>query len=83
VIAERRRGKLFVLRVQAAPGSILAFAVQQVAKIVQQRGGDQSAFAASAMNEPCGLQRVLEHGDRLAEIGFASSAFEKLENIIH
>jgi hypothetical protein len=29
------------------------------------------------------LQRVLEHGDRLAEIGFASSAFEKLENIIH
>ena len=57
--------------------------MQQVAKIVQQRGGDQSAFAASAMNEPCGLQRVLEHGDRLAEIGFASSAFEKLENIIH
>jgi hypothetical protein len=79
---ESRNAKLFVLRVQAACSHVFTLAVQQVAKVVKQRSGNQSVFGAFALNQPCGLQAVLKHGDRFAEVRFGATAFEERKNFI-
>jgi hypothetical protein len=79
---DSRNPKLFVLRIEAACGHVFTFAVQQVAKVVKQRSDNQSVFGAFALNEPCGLQTVLEHCDRFAEVRFGATAFEERKDFI-
>jgi hypothetical protein len=83
MISESCDCKLFMLRIQSMPGRVFAFAVQQMAEIVQQGSRNQTAVAAFALDKRCGLQRVFKHRDRFAEVGFAASGLEQLKNFIH
>ena len=82
VMAESGDAEFFVLCVNAARGHIFAFSVQQVAQVVEQRGGDKRVCGAFALDERRGLQRVFKHGDGFAKVGFAAAAFKQRKNFI-
>jgi hypothetical protein len=79
--SQSRNREFLVLRIDAMLGRVLPLAVQQVAKVVQKRGRNQSVIAAFALDKPCSLQGVLQHGNRLAEIGFVASTGRQSQSI--
>ena len=62
VLAESRNGEVFVPGVQSARGRVFASGVQQVTKVVQERGRHQRSPAPfAARDKPGHLQGVFEY----------------------
>ena len=74
--------QFLMLSVHAARCRILAFAVQQMPHIVQQRSRHQRLVPAFALCEPRGLQAVLQHRHRLAKVGLASALSQQVKQRI-
>jgi hypothetical protein len=75
--AQKRQRAVLVDVVHAAQRRRLAQVVQQVAEVVQQRGGDQRIARAFGLAQRSRLQRVLQLRYGLAAVLFAAALFER------
>jgi hypothetical protein len=82
MIAENFDTDFFVMCIDPTIGDVFALVMKQVAKIVEKSGSNKRRLRAFTLDEPRGLQAVLEHGDRLAEVGFAAALGKQIEDPI-
>jgi len=81
-IAEQSEAEFLMLGIKAADGCVFAFRVHQVANIMQQGRCYQGGFAAILLDEPCGLERMFEYRNRLAEIDVAATKRQERKKVI-
>jgi hypothetical protein len=83
---EEGGGAFLMTRVKAVLGSVFAVAMQQMAEIVKQCGGDEClvrvAVRGLTLHEPGGLQGMVQDRYGLAEIGGAAAALQNLEKLV-
>src|SRR5579871_3702113 len=82
VALEELEAEILVDGVEAVLGGILRAAVEEVADVMEERGGNQLARRALGLGLGGGLQHVLAEGHRLAHVRRRSVRPERLEDLL-